>query len=96
MKMVTSTLAKDFVCKLCVDTMEGIVEPGKEIFLTRLSFYLGNRLKVCGGREATIIARTRFGEIKFRECREFHYFRDPNRVPKMKIRSLESEKIMSM
>ena len=31
MKRVTSTLAKGFVCKLCVDTMEGIVEPGEEI-----------------------------------------------------------------
>ena len=30
-KRVTSTLAKDFVCKLCVDTMEGIVEPDEEI-----------------------------------------------------------------
>ena len=31
MKRVTSTLAKGFVCELCVDTKEGIVEPGKEI-----------------------------------------------------------------
>ena len=28
MKRVTSTLAKGFVCELCVDTMKGIVEPG--------------------------------------------------------------------
>ena len=31
MKRVTSNLAKSFVCKLCVDTKEGIVEPGEEI-----------------------------------------------------------------
>ena len=38
MKRVALTLAKDFVCELCVDTMEGIVEPGEEIsFLTRLT-----------------------------------------------------------
>ena len=30
-KRVTSTLAKDFVCELCVDTKEGIVEPGEEL-----------------------------------------------------------------
>ena len=30
-KRVTSTLGKGFVCKLCVDTMEGIVEPDEEI-----------------------------------------------------------------
>ena len=37
MKRVTSTLAKGFVCDLCVDTKEEIVEPGEEIFLTRLT-----------------------------------------------------------
>ena len=26
-----STQTKGFVCELCVDTMEGIVEPGEEI-----------------------------------------------------------------
>ena len=31
MKRVTSTLAKDFACELCVDTKEGIAEPGKEM-----------------------------------------------------------------
>ena len=30
-KRVTSTLAKGFVCEQCVDTKEGIVEPGEEI-----------------------------------------------------------------
>ena len=34
MKRITSTLAKSFVCKVCVDTKEGIVEPSEE-----LSFY---------------------------------------------------------
>ena len=31
MKRVTSTLVKGFVCELCVDTKEGIVETGEEI-----------------------------------------------------------------
>ena len=31
MKRVTSTLAKGFICKLCVDTKKEIAEPGKEI-----------------------------------------------------------------
>ena len=44
---MTSTLAKDFVCELCVDTMEGIVEPGEELsFFDHVDFvksfcYLG-------------------------------------------------------
>ena len=29
-KRMTSTVAKGFACKLCVDTNEGIVEPGEE------------------------------------------------------------------
>ena len=33
MKRVTSTLVKDFVCELCVDTKKGIAEPGEEISL---------------------------------------------------------------
>ena len=37
MKRVTSTLAKGFVCELCVYAKEGIVEPGEELsFLTRM------------------------------------------------------------
>ena len=31
MKRVTSTQAKGFVCKLCVYTKKGIVEPGEEL-----------------------------------------------------------------
>ena len=38
MKRVTSTLAKSFVCKVCVDAKKGIVEPGEKIsLLTRLT-----------------------------------------------------------
>ena len=38
-KKVTSTLAKGFVCKLCVDAMEGIVEPDEEIsFFNQVDF----------------------------------------------------------
>ena len=36
-KRVTSTLAKDFFCKQCVDAKEGMVKPGEEISLTRLT-----------------------------------------------------------
>ena len=71
MKRVTSTLAKSFVCELCVDTKEGIVEPGKEIsFFDQVGFvksfcYLGDRLNASGGSEAAVTARTRIGWIKF-------------------------------
>ena len=47
MKRVTSTQAKGFVCVLCVDTMEGMVEPGEELsFFDQVDFvnsfsYLG-------------------------------------------------------
>ena len=38
MKRVTSALAKGFACKLCVDTKDGIVKPGKKChFFTRLT-----------------------------------------------------------
>ena len=81
MKRVTSTLAKDFVCKLCVDTKEGIVEPGEKIsFFDQVDFvmcvcYLGDRLNASGGSEAAITARTRIGWIKFTECGELLYER---------------------
>ena len=70
------TLVKDFVCKLGVDTKEGIVEPGEEIsFFDQIDFvkkfyHLGNRLNASGGSEAAVTARTRIGWIKFRECGE--------------------------
>ena len=81
MKRVTSTLAKGFVCELCVDTMEGIVEPGEEIsFFDQVDFvksfcYLENRLNASGGSEAAVTARTRSGWIKFGECEELLYGR---------------------
>ena len=39
MKRVTLTLAKDFICELCVDTMEEIVKVAdkKYHFLTKLT-----------------------------------------------------------
>ena len=67
MKRVTSTLAKSFACKLCVDTKEGIVEPDKEIsFFDQVDFvkrfcYLGDRLNASHGSEATVTTRTRSG-----------------------------------
>ena len=49
MKRVISTLAKGFVCELCIDTKEEIVEPGEELsFFNQVDFvnsfcYLGDR-----------------------------------------------------
>ena len=74
MKRVTSTLAKGFVCELCVHTKEGIVEPGEEpSFFDQIDFvksfcYLGDRLNTSGVSEAAVTGRTRIGWIKFREC----------------------------
>ena len=81
MKGVTSTLAKGFVCELCVDTKEGIVERGEKLsFFDQVDFvksvcYLGDRLNASGESEVAITARTRIGWIKFRECGELLYGR---------------------
>ena len=80
-KRMTSALAKVFVCGLCVDTKEGIVEPDKKLSffdlvdLVKSFCYLGERLNASGGGEAVITARTRIGWIKFRECGELLYGR---------------------
>ena len=81
MKRVTLTLAKGFVCELCVDTKEGIVESDVKIsFFDQVDFvksfcYLGDRLNASGGSEAAVTARTRNGWIKFRECGKLLYGR---------------------
>ena len=81
MKRVTSILAKGFVCKLCVYTKEGFVEPGKKssfidhVDLVKSFCYLGDRLNASGGSEAAVTARTRIGWIKSRECEELLYGR---------------------
>ena len=80
-KRVTSTLAKSFVCELCVDTKEEIVKPGEEISsFDHIDFVksycvLGDRLNASGGSEAAVIARTRIGWIKLRKCGELLYGR---------------------
>ena len=57
-KRVTSTLAKGFVCGLCVYTKKGIVEQGEELSLfDQVDFvnsfcYLADRLNAIGGSEA--------------------------------------------
>ena len=67
---MTSTLANGLACELCVDTMEGVVKPSKEIyFFDQVDFvksfcYLGNRLNASGGSEAAVTARTRIGWIE--------------------------------
>ena len=60
MKRVTSTLSKGFVCELCVDTKEGIVEPGEELsFFDQVDFvksfcYLGDKLnQITASRQIT-------------------------------------------
>ena len=64
------TLGKGFVCKLCVDIMEEIVEPGEEKLLSdKVEFvknfgYLGDRLNASGGSEAAVTVRTRVGWIR--------------------------------
>ena len=81
MKRVTSTMAKDFVCELCVYTIEGIVEPGEEMpFFNQVEFmksfcYLVDRLNASGGSEAPVNARTRIGWIKFGEHGKLLYGR---------------------
>ena len=80
-KRITSTLAKGFVCKLCVDTKEGIMEPSEELsFYDQADFvksfcYLGDRLNASGRSEAAVTARTRVGWIQFREYGELLYGR---------------------
>ena len=67
MKRVTSTLAKGFVCELCVYTKEGIVEPREELsFFDQVDFVksvsnLRDRLNPSGGSEAAVTARTGIG-----------------------------------
>ena len=81
MKRVTSTLARDFICELCIYTKEGIVEPGEELsFFDQVDFvksfcYLGDRLNASGGSEAAVTARTRIGWTKLRECGKLLYGR---------------------
>ena len=74
MKRVNSTPAKSFVCNLCVDTKEEIVEPCKKIsFFNQVDFvksfcYSRDSLNTSGGSETVVTARTIIGLIKFREC----------------------------
>ena len=77
-KRVTSTLAKGFVCELCVDAKEGIVE--EVSFFDQVDFvksfcYFGDRLNVSGGSKAAVTTRTRIGWINFRECGKLLYGR---------------------
>ena len=79
MKRVTSTQAKEFVCKLCVDTKEEIVEPGKEIsFFHQVDFVksfssLRDGRNASDGSEAAVTAKTKTGWVQFRECGELLY-----------------------
>ena len=81
MKKVASTQAKGFVSELCLDAMEGIMEPGEELsFFDQVDFvksfcYLRNRLNASGESETAVTARTRIGWIKFRECEELLFGR---------------------
>ena len=56
---MTSTPAKGFVCEEYVETLNGIVEPDKELsFYDKVEFLLhGDRLNVSGENEAAVRAR---------------------------------------
>ena len=60
-----STMAKGFVCKVCADTKEGIVEPDEKIsFFDQVGIVknfcnLVDRLNAYGGSETAITAGTR-------------------------------------
>ena len=79
MKKVISTLAKGFVCELCVDTIKGIVQPGEETTLfDQVDFvknfcYLRDWLNTSGRSEAAVTARTRIELIKLIKCGELAY-----------------------
>ena len=76
-----SDFGKGFVCELCVDTKEEIVQPGEEIsFFDQVDFvkslcYSGDRLNASGGSEPAVTARTRIRWIKSREYGELLYRR---------------------
>ena len=73
MKRVTLALAGGFVCEVHVETIQGNVEPDREIsFFDQVECvkslcYLGDRLNASVGGEAAVTARTRIGWIELRE-----------------------------
>ena len=78
--IVTSTLPKSCVSELCINTIEGNVEPGEETsFFDQVdfvkSFNLGDRSNASGESEAGVTTRTRIGWIKCRECEELLFER---------------------
>ena len=74
MKRVILTLAKGFACKRCVEAKKGICKPAEELIfydqmeLVKSFCYLENRLIPSGGSEASVIAKTRIGCVKFTKC----------------------------
>ena len=102
MKRVTSTLAKGFVCELCVYTKEETAKLDKELsFFDQVDFvksfcYLRNRLNASGRSEAAVTARTKIGWIKFRECGELLYGRKFSLKMKERIYQSRVRSVMRM
>ena len=64
-----------FVCSKCEKATNGVGKEQQEVVCDEVETvkgfcYLGDRLNASGGCEAAVIARTRVGWKKFRECRE--------------------------
>ena len=74
MKKVTSSSARDFVCRRCTDVGDGTEEPVEalchEVETVKEFCYLGDRLNASGGCETAVTSRVRIGWMKFRECGE--------------------------
>ena len=92
-KRLNSTLAKGFICELCVDTMERIVEPSEEIFSDHVGFvesfwHLRDRLNGSGRSEAEVTTRTRIevlrGVLDFEVARK-RGCREPNMTWKKQV-----------
>ena len=71
-KKVAVYLNKNFVCKKCRSVVKNFKGPDEKLcdgveIVSKLT-YLGDGLNATGGCETVVIARSRIGWIKFREC----------------------------
>ena len=75
--MKTPKFSINFTCIICDENIGYSVEEKEklcdEVETVREFPYLGERLSADGGCEAAVIARTRCGLVKFRECAELLY-----------------------
>ena len=70
--MVTAKFSRNFTCRKCEGNIGEAVEQEEKLcdkVETVGEFtYLGDWVSAGGGRDAAVIARTRCGWVKFREC----------------------------